>query len=407
VTETPTIVPVAPGERLATLDVLRGVALLGILVINIQSFAMVEAAYLNPTAYGDLTGLNRWVWIVSHVIGDMKFMTLFSVLFGAGIVLVTTRAEKSGRSAAWLHYRRTFWLLVIGLMHAYLLWYGDILVAYALCAVPAFLFRRVRPTRLLLVGLLILAVPSLLTVLFGWMTQASPQAAAESMGTWRPGAEEIANEIAAYRGGWLEQMAFRVPAALLMQSLVFLITIGWRAGGLMLVGMALFKWGVLSGQRSTGFYQRTLALGYGVGLPVVAWGVVGNFRAGWVMEYSMFAGTQPNYWGSLLVALGHLSAVVLITRAAVAPALTARLAAIGRTALSNYLLQSVLCTALFYGHGLGLFGRVERSGQVLVVLAVWVVQLVVSPLWLRYFRFGPAEWLWRSLTYMKRQPMRA
>jgi uncharacterized protein len=145
--------PIRPSQRIVALDALRGFAILGILIMNIQSFAMIEAAYFNPTAYGDLTGLNKWVWILSHMLADQKFMTIFSMLFGAGIILFTTRAEAKGRSALKLHYRRTFWLLVIGLLHAYLLWTGDILVPYALCALVVVLFRKWSPTMLAIVGL--------------------------------------------------------------------------------------------------------------------------------------------------------------------------------------------------------------------------------------------------------------
>ena len=134
--------PVSSSDRIVSLDVLRGFAVLGILIMNIQSYSMIGAAYLNPNAFGDLTGLNKWVWILSHIFADSKFITIFSILFGAGIVLFTNKAAEKGRSAAGLHYRRTFWLFVIGLMHAYLLWYGDILVIYALCALFVFLFRR-------------------------------------------------------------------------------------------------------------------------------------------------------------------------------------------------------------------------------------------------------------------------
>lgn len=123
--------PVAPSERIVSLDVLRGFAVLGILIMNIQSYAMPGAAYFNPMAYGDLTGLNKWVWILSHIFADQKFMTLFSILFGAGIVLMTGKVEARGQRSAGLHYRRTFWLFIIGMMHAYLLWHGDILVTYA------------------------------------------------------------------------------------------------------------------------------------------------------------------------------------------------------------------------------------------------------------------------------------
>ena len=137
--------PTQPKERIIALDFLRGFALLGILLMNIQSFAMPFAAYFNPTAYGDLTGVNRWVWIGSHIVADNKFMTIFSILYGAGIVLITQKLEKKGHGSAGLHYRRTFWLLVIGMAHAYLLWYGDILVTYALAALLVYFFRKRSP----------------------------------------------------------------------------------------------------------------------------------------------------------------------------------------------------------------------------------------------------------------------
>ena len=149
------------------MDVLRGIAILGILIMNIQSFSMIGAAYINPTAYGDLTGMNKWVWVLSHVFADQKFMTIFSILYGAGIVLITKKAESKERLAVGLHYRRTFWLLVIGLMHAYLLWYGDILVTYGLCALVVFLFRKASPRKLLIIGLLVISVASVLYFFLG------------------------------------------------------------------------------------------------------------------------------------------------------------------------------------------------------------------------------------------------
>jgi uncharacterized protein len=174
----------------------------------------------------------------------------------------------------------------------------------------------------------------------------------------------------------------------------------------MLLGMALFKTGVLSAARSGRFYAGMVAIGYGAGLPLVIAGVVRNFAAGWAYEYSMFFGSQYNYWGSVLVALGHVGLVMLFCRSGLLSGLKRVLAAYGRMALTNYLVQTVICTTLFYGHGLGLFGYVERWQQILLVVAIWVVQLVYSPLWLQRYRFGPAEWAWRSLTYGRRQPMR-
>jgi uncharacterized protein len=401
------VAPISPAERATSLDVLRGFAVLGILIMNIQSYAMIGAAYINPTAYGDLSGLNKWVWILSHIFGDQKFMTLFSIMFGAGIVMMSGRAEEKERSAAGLHYRRIFWLFVIGMVHAYLLWYGDILVTYAICAVFVFLLRKLPPRKLLIIGFIVIAVPSLLYWFFGWSMQFwPPENVGEMMAAWKPGAEAIAKEIAAYQGGWPEQMAQRAPTALWFQTFLFLIFQGWRAGGLMLVGMALLKWGVVTAQRPPRFYRTMLAAGFVIGVPVVIYGVTRNFAAGWALDYSMFFGFQYNYWGSLFIASAYIGLVMLICQANPLEKFTRPFTAVGRTALSNYLLQTLICTTIFYGHGFGLFGKVERAGQALIVLAIWIVQLIVSPIWLRHFRFGPAEWLWRSLTYWKIQPLR-
>ena len=398
--------PVMPKERIVALDFLRGFALLGILLMNIQSFTMPDAAYFNPTAYGDLTGVNRWVWILSHLFADSKFMTIFSILYGAGIVLITTKVEEKGGRSVGLHYKRTFWLLIIGLAHAYLLWYGDILVTYALMAMIVFWFRKLSPRWLIGLGIVAFSVSTLLQLgLVGTLANLPPDVMADFQAEWQPDAGEIAWEAAVYQGSWLEQMAHRVPASIEMQTLSLLFWGSWRAGGLMLIGMALFKLGVLTAQRSTRFYRNLLIAGFGLGFPLVILGVVRNFAAGWILEYSRFVGSQFNYWGSLGVSLGYIAIIMLVAKSRRWQQGIRPFAAVGRTALSNYLFQTIAATLIFYGHGLGLFGQVERSGQVLIVLGIWVVQLIISPLWLRHFRFGPAEWLWRSLTYGKLQVM--
>ena len=242
--------PTASKERIAALDILRGFAILGILIMNIQSFAMPGAAYLNPMAYGDMTGANRWVWILSHVFADQKFMTIFSLLYGAGIVLVTDRAEaKTGRSAG-LHYRRNLWLLVIGLVHAHLIWYGDILVAYSLCSLFAYLLRKKKPSTLVVLGVLMIAVHSLLYVATGLaIAYGPPEAAAGAMDSWQPNQGAIAKEIAEVTGSLFEQIKHNSQAAIMMETYVFLMIFLWRAGGLILIGMALYKWGCLDSQK--------------------------------------------------------------------------------------------------------------------------------------------------------------
>jgi uncharacterized protein len=399
--------PVGAGERISSIDVLRGFAVLGILIMNVQSFSMIEAAYVNPTAYGDLTGLNRLVWSLSHVLADSKFISIFSMLFGAGIVLMAGRLEARGVEPGAVNTRRNLWLMVLGLLHAYLLWYGDILFKYAVCGLIVFSGRKASARRLLIVGLVIFGVASLLSLLSGLTMSYWPEEnRVESMRNWAPSAPEVDEEVAAYRGSWIQQMAFRIPAAFFLQTFLLIFRTGWQVCGLMLIGMAYFKLGILSAVRSRRLYLLMMAAGFGAGFPLVIVGMQKQFAAHWSFAYSMFMGSQYNYWGSLLVASGYVGMVMLVCKSGVLGGLRRRLAAVGRMALSNYLLETVICTAIFYGHGLGLYGRVERKHQILIVFAVWGLLIVVSPLWLRHFRFGPFEWLWRSLTYGRRQPMR-
>lgn len=398
--------PVCEEERIAALDVLRGFAVLGILVVNVQSFSMPDAALFNPTAYGDLTGVNLWVWHLTHVFFEQKFMTIFSMLFGAGILLMTARAEKRGLPSVSIHYRRMAALLCFGLAHAYLVWDGDILVCYAMCGFIVYSFRRRAGRSLVTLGLGMTSVASALSLFFGWSMPYWPvESVGEMTEFFRPSAESIEQTLAAYRGGWAQQTAYRAPHALQVQTLVFVVWGLWRAGGLMLIGMGLFKLGVLSAARSSRFYASLAAAGIVVGVPFIVYGVHRNFAAGWDVSYSFFLGSQYNYWASILISLGLVGLVMLAVKRGGLGLITSRLAAVGRTAFTNYIAQSLICTALFYGHGFGLFGSVERSAQMLIVLAVWAVQLAVSPLWLRYFRFGPLEWLWRSLTYRRLQPI--
>ncbi|WP_253737793.1 DUF418 domain-containing protein [Halohasta salina] len=391
--------PTPPGERIVSLDVLRGFALLGILVINIRVFGMPFAVLRNPTVYGDLTGLNYVAWLAGHVFAKEKFITLFTLLFGAGIVLFTR--SKDDETAVRLHYRRTAILLVIGLAHAYLLWYGDILVPYAVCGLLVVSARNWEPAVQLRLGLLLVAVPTLMTVLQG--LSMDPGAAVAG---WTPSAETLAAEVETYRSGWLAQFDHRAPTAWLLQTGSLIAGTGWRIGGLMLVGMGLFKSGVLSNTRSTRFYWRLLVAGGLGGLTLIAAGVWYIESVDWMGPEAAYFGSQFNYWGSLLLAAAYIAAVMLYCRWRTEGPLLTALSAVGRTALSNYLLQTVLATSIFYGHGLGLFGTMSRVELLGVVVGIWTVQIVLSVLWMRYFKFGPVEWLWRTGTYGRRQPLR-
>ena len=394
--------PVEVADRIESLDVLRGFAVLGILVMNIQSFAMPGAAYLNPTAYGDLNGINFFTWLVSYLLVDQKFMSIFSMLFGAGICLFADRAEaRSGRSAG-LHYRRTFYLLVFGFVHAYFLWSGDILVAYALCGSVIFLFRNRSPRTLVVIGLAVFAVASVLSIGIGLTTEFIPEKdVADITATWAPDAVKIDAELLAYRSGWFTLQAQRTSDTLGMHTTVLPIEVFWQSAGIMLLGMALYRWHILSAVRNDRFYCCLALIGFGVGLPVVAAGAWWNFAAGWNWERSMFLGSQFNYWGSLAMAFGYVGIVMLAVRRGWSSALQMRLAAAGRMAFTNYIAQTLICTTIFYGYGFGLFGRVDRWQQAIAVIAVWGIQLWWSPLLMRRFRYGPLEWCWRALTYWR------
>jgi len=400
--------PVGEKERIVSIDVLRGFALLGILPMNIQYFSMISAAYSNPTAYGNLTGVNYWVWLLCHVLADEKFMTIFSLLFGAGILLMTSRIEKAGKPSAALHYRRMGWLTGFGLAHAYLLWSGDILFTYGMCGLVAYLFRKLRPRTLLILSLVTIAVAPVVLTGYGIWSQHWPaqevQIATENL--WKPTTAEAASEIKAYRGTWQDQMRFRVHDSVQMETAFFVGFTFWRVTGLMLAGMALFKLGFFSARRRAAEYWTMIFVAACVGIPIVLYGTHRDFANGWDFRYSFFYGAQFNYWASILISLGWVGAMMLASRAAALLALTRRLAAVGRMAFTNYIMHTLICTTIFYGHGLGLFGKVERIWQFVIVVAIWAMQLMISPVWLKHFLFGPLEWLWRCLTYWQWEPLR-
>ena len=395
-----TFSPVSQSDRIVSIDLLRGMAVLGILIMNIQHFSMPTAAYINPTAYGDLTGINKWVWIISHILASGKFMSIFSMLFGAGVLLFTGRAEAKGLNSALLHYRRMGWLLVFGMMHGYLLWTGDILVSYSLCGMLVFLFRNKRPATLIWIALPFFLFPILLDLFFiGSISQWPAEAYQFTMESWNPDAASIEHQLDVYRGGWLGQMELRVHGTIFMQTSYFMMQSFWRVMAMMLLGMALYKWQVFSSVRSPRFYLKMTLTGLSAGFLLSGLGVFLNFKNQWIMEFSMFLGEQFNYVGSVGTALGYTGLLMLISKSEGCAGIKSRFSAVGRMAFTNYILMTLICTFLFYGHGLGLYGSVERKFQVIIVLAIWILIMIISPLWLKRFRFGPLERIWRALTY--------
>ena len=392
--------------RIEAIDLLRGVAVLGILLLNIQAFSMIESAYFNPTAYGNFDGVNAWVWGFSRLFADQKFMTLFSMLFGAGIILMSESALAAGRRPGPAHYRRMTILLAVGLLHAYLLWYGDILTFYALCGMLVYIARRWRPAVLFALGASFLAVPSLIfaAVQF-FLPQFGPEARQEFENSWNPDAATVAKELAIYRGNYWGQMEHRAQTVFELHFFVLFIWFGWRVSGLMMIGMALFKWKVLGAYKSPKFYQRLLIVGCAVGFLLEGAGIIYQAQKDWAVEV-MIPGMQFNYWASLFTAAGYLGAVMLWHQSGAGPWLREKLSKVGRMAFTNYLAQTLICTTIFYGQGLGLFGSFERWQQLLLVFAIWAVQIIWSTWWLRHFQYGPLEWLWRCATYLRFLPLR-
>ena len=400
--------PASEAERILALDVLRGVAVLGILVMNIQYFSQIAAAYMNPTATGPLAGSEYWIWLLTHVFADEKFMAIFSMLYGAGMILFTSRIEARGARPFPVFLRRSLWLFVFGLLHAYLLWSGDILVSYAICGLAVYRLRKLPQERLIIAGLIIVGIGSALALANGWSMQYWPAETVNGLrqGIWRPSAAKVAAEIAGYRGGWLAQMPWRAANSLMDETQGLLFLTLWRAGGLMLVGMGLYKCGMITGSLPLPTYRKLGLGGLLFGLPLIAFGVHRNFQEHWDIHYSFFIGSQFNYWGSLGIALAWICLVMIACKIQHMRHGVIVLAMMGRMAFSNYILETLICTTIFYGHGFGMFAKVDRLHGQMIVLAMWAAMLILSQLWMRSYYFGPLEWLWRSLTYGEMEPFR-
>jgi len=423
--------PVAAAERIDSVDTLRGFAVLGILVMNIYFFSLPGAVYFNPLVWGGADGLNLYTWMVTHVFFEQKFFSIFSMLFGAGVILMHQRAEQRGAGFGSVWYNRIFWLLIIGAVHAYFFWYGDILFTYAVCGLLIYLFRRLSPKVLITVGILVmlvaLPISSGLGLLVGYMRDTAIEAErlvaegqeldamqqamldswAEMKKEYYPTPGQLREEIDLYGGGpYWAIFVDRFPVVLNMQLVAGLVNVYWHIGGLMLIGMGLMKSGVFSGAKPYRFYRWMVIGGYGAGLPLGLLSVRQLALHDFDFIYNFTIGGYFNYFAGFFMALGHVGLVMLVCKSGLFLAFQRRLAAVGRMALTNYLMHTLICTLIFYSYGLGLFGRLERIQLMGVVLAIWVLQLAICQPWLKWFRFGPAEWLWRSLTYRRRQPFR-
>ncbi len=395
--------PLGAAGRLDALDVLRGFAVLGIFAINIWFMALPEAFYINGTALGPLTGTDQTVWTGITFLIAQKFVTLFSLMFGAGIALM------AGKNSGKRHVPRMVWLLVFGLAHAYLLWPGDILVTYAICGLLVIGIRSWTPRGLVILAAILLAIGAIIQFLFIYsVTFAPPDVLAETTASvWAPSQEAIDAEIDQRRqGSFLAHIPINIEQALFFQTVALPLQTGWRICGLMALGMALYKWDVLTGNRSTVFYAICMVIGFAVGAPMMAQSLAIREASGWDFVQVMAFGEAWTYWASLAMAMGWMGLVMLFVKSGTLGVVRRAFAAAGRMAFTNYIMQSVIGATLFFGWGFGLFGTMGVTDLFYVTLAVWLAQLIWSPLWLSIFQFGPLEWLWRALTYGQWPPFR-
>ncbi len=425
--------PVRQRERISSVDTLRGFALLGILAMNITSYALFEGFDYRPVILGSIGKTTLLLWAARFILFEGKMRALFSMLFGAGVILLTSRLEKRGEASrsADIFLRRNLWLLAIGVIHGFFLWWGDILYTYALTGL-LFLYpcRKVNPKRLIAAGLAVLAVMTFYTgvryekrkhleqrAVVAKAAQASGKELTDeqkedlktlqkSQERWQPDKAEIEKDYAEMRSGYLTVMNRNITETMAIQSTVYYRLGFCDALGMMLIGMGLLGIGFFSGQSTWRAYIWTAIIGYGIGLPL---GVLSTWEA-WRHGFDVLSLLKweflPYDVQRIATALGHAAIVLMIVKAGALRWITRPLAAVGQTALSNYLGTSVICTLIFNGYGLGLFGKIPFPRLLLIVAAIWAVNLIASPIWLKYFQFGPVEWIWRSLTYWKAQPMR-
>lgn len=402
--------------RFQTLDIIRGVAVMGIFSVNVIAFAMIEGAYFNPPAYGGHHGIDLALWIANMVVIDGKMRSLFSMLFGASMLLVIERAEAGGRSGLKTHFSRMIVLLLIGIIHHDFLWFGDILHLYAAVGLIAYFFRNLPPRALLASGALFMIIQ--IAIFSDIVSQAvaddiaahAPGASAAAIAAWNdfaeifyPTPEVLAKDAALYGGSfggiarhWLVEKPFYWARDIIFFSSETL--------GLMLFGMAGYKSGFLTGLWTDDRYRKIAVIGISIGALasiVVAWVdiashfylpvVFGNFVVG-------LAPFRP------VMAAGYAALIILLAREPGWFAL--RLASVGRAAFTNYLATSLIAAFVFYGWGMGYYGKASRFEAWLLVPPVWLLMLAWSKPWLDRFNYGPFEWLWRSLSRGSLQPMR-
>lgn len=418
-------------DRIGMLDTTRGIAVLGILLMNIVGFGLPDA-YEDPTNWGGDAGANLLVWRTTTLFFEGTMRGLFTLLFGAGVLLFLQRhaGRDTTHSPAGLYYRRTAWLIAFGLINGYvLLWEGDILFHYGVVGLLLFPFRRLSTRRLILIGVAILTVPTFMNLMdrtefVDARTRAESAEAQRLSGAaltgdqreaidelrqlkqdHKPPLEQLENAIAQVGHSYVSAFNYISDRTFYWETAFFLRYGLAECLGMMLLGMALLRLGIVTGAASTRTYLLLMLGGYGIGLAVNLWEMIHIERADFAVD--AFIDTYLTYdLGRVPMTLGHVGLIGLLWRSSMLARAKRGLGYVGQMALTNYLAQSLICAILFTGAGFSLFGQLQRYELYYVVAAIWCAQLWWSPWWLRRFQFGPLEWLWRTLTYGVRQPMR-
>jgi len=422
-------------NRILILDALRGMALLGILLMNIPFFGNPHQLYYNLDILSEYSGPNYWSWWIVNGLFEGTMRGIFSMLFGAGTLLLLDRLEKkplSGITPADVMYRRLIWLLLFGMLNAYVFnWAGDILYSYAICGLFLFPFRKTRSRYLLIFGLIFLVFSTLqytaksrkssrlrekgeVALRLEKEKKTLTEAQMNDLNAWKDYKMEHTNShlkgeaektAKGMRQGYFEVQSQMADVNAYIQTSDFYNEYFFDVMAFFFLGMALFKLGFLTGQRNLKTYVAVLFLAYGLGLPLSYWinqtAIVQKFDASLTLEAFKINLYQIR---RLLLALGHVSLMIMVFKLNIAGFVYKLLAYVGRMAFTNYLMQTLICTTIFYGYGFGLFGKLERYQLYEVVMVVWIFQIIFSFIWLRFFSNGPFEWAWRSLTYWKIQP---
>lgn len=378
--------PLSSSPRIATLDCVRGIAVLGILLLNISAFALPKAAYLNPAFQGPPEAIDVGVWALLDLLAQAKFLTIFALLFGTGLQLFI------GREPRWVR-ARLICLALFGLGHAVLMWEGDILLAYGLIGLLCWpMIREAQNADTLLkTGILLYFIGVVLLLVLAMMQQSEPAS------FWLPSASQLQDETRWKLQGGVA--AWHHRGALLAGNLMSIAAqYGWQLAGLMLFGAGLMRKGWLAGQYHPHDYLRQAAWLILFSLLIQVPGVVLQWQLNWDHRWSAFLLQIPREVGSPLQAIGYVALIYGRWPTLSRWRVSHWLRQVGRMALSNYLLQTLICTLLFYR--LGFYQQYNRLQLLAFVPPIWLVNLLFSTLWLRYFKQGPMEWLWRRLTTM-------